>query len=102
MILCRDDGVGSLLAFQIISVLAHCDSSFPSVFLPLRNQTGGLALPPCEKQHQEVWMGEEGREESESCTDAIYLHIYIYVCMYIYMYVFLELNMSPNVCTVSL
>lgn len=33
-----------------------------SLFLLLRNEAGGLALSPCQKQHQEVWMGEKGIE----------------------------------------
>lgn len=32
------------------------------VSLSLRNEAGGLALSPCQKQHQEVWMGEKGKD----------------------------------------
>lgn len=31
----------------------------------LRNEAGGLALSPRQKQHQEVWMGEKGTFEWE-------------------------------------
>lgn len=30
--------------------------------LSLRNEAGGLALSSCQKQHQEVWMGEKGKD----------------------------------------